>query len=270
MSHPESVSPMTQMFEEFDLTTEHAQHFFGIDLRPLNKLLAQLPLPFDISVNKAVVVLWLAALLSFGLIFYAGRGRGLVAKGLRNAIEALFQFVKTDIVEDNMGHEGRKWLPFIGGLFFFILFSNLLGLIPGSFSPTSNINVTATLAILVFFSIIIQGMIKQGGFGFWKNLAPSGLPAWLYIIMYPLEFVSLLAKPFSLAVRLFANLLAGHIVILSLLSLGILAGSWLVKPVPVFAATVMYGFEIFVAFIQAYIFAILTALYIGTAIHPEH
>ncbi|MDI6716478.1 MAG: F0F1 ATP synthase subunit A [Actinomycetota bacterium] len=269
MAHPESLSPMAQMFEEFDLTTEHAQHIFGINFEPLNHVLKQLPIPFDISVNKAVFIMWLSAFLSFMLIFYAGRGRGLVASGLRNAMEALFQFVKFDIVDTNLGHEGQKWLPFIGGLFFFILFNNLLGLIPAGFSPGSNINVTASLAILVLFAILIAGMKKQGVIGYWLHLAPGGLPKWIYIILYPIEVISLLAKPFSLAVRLFANLLAGHIVIFALLAMIILFGIY-VAPLSLAFGVIMYAFEIFVAFIQAYIFAILSSVYIGASIHPEH
>ncbi|HEY3375677.1 MAG TPA: F0F1 ATP synthase subunit A [Candidatus Aquicultor sp.] len=265
----EAVNPMEEILREFDLSSPHAQNFFGINLAPVNHVLKQIPLPFDITINKAVVIMWLAAILSFTLIAYAGRGRGLVAKGLKNAMEAIFQFIKLDVVDDNLGDAGRTWLPFIGGLFFFILFNNLLGLIPAGFSPGSNINFTASLAIMVFLSVLMAGMKKQGPVKYWVNLAPGGLPKWIYIILYPIEFISLLAKPFSLAVRLFANLLAGHIVIASLLALIILFGVWL-APVSVVIAVIMYAFEIFVAFIQAYIFAILASVYIGASVHPEH
>jgi len=261
-------SVMSHILEEFSLSNEHAFEFFGIHL-PHGPGMHFFGI--DFSINKAVVVVWLAAALTFGLIYYAGRGGALVPRGrLRNAVEALVQFIKLDIVDPNLGHEGKKWLPFVGGLFFFVLFNNLLGLIPGSNSPTGNINLTATLAIIVFLVFVIQGMIKQGPFGYIKNLAPGGLPSWLYFILYPIEIVSQLAKPLSLALRLFANLLAGHIVIGALLGLIILFGSWVVAPFPFLFAVIMYAFEIFVAFIQAYIFAILTALYIGAAIHPDH
>lgn len=257
-------SPMDHLLEEFDLTTEHSFHFFGIPLPHANLF------GVDISINKAVVVLWLAALITFGLVYYAGRGRGLVASGLRHAIEVVFEFIKLDVVDSNFGHEGRKWLPYIGGLFFFILFNNLLGLIPNSFSPTSNLNVTATLAIITFLLILVQGMSKQGPIKYWVNLAPPGVPKVMYILLYPIEIMSLLAKPLSLALRLFANLFAGHLVIFSLLSMILLFQNAIITPLPLVFAVIMFAFEIFVAFIQAYIFSILSALYISAAIHPEH
>ncbi|MBS3908082.1 MAG: F0F1 ATP synthase subunit A [Actinobacteria bacterium] len=265
----EAGAVMSHILEEFSLSNEYAFKFFGIPLPhgPSMHLFG-----LDFSINKAVVVVWLATFITIGLVWYTGRGGGLVARGrLRNFIEAMVQFVKVDIVEANIGtHEGKKWLPFIGALFFLILFSNLLGLIPGSNSPTSNINMTATLAIIVFLTFVGAGMVKQGPFAYMKNLAPHGMPGWLYVILYPLEIFSQLAKPLSLALRLFANLLAGHILILSLLALIIMSGSIIVAPIPFAFSIIMYAFEIFVAFIQAYIFAVLSAIYIGAAIHPEH
>ncbi|MDP2211320.1 MAG: F0F1 ATP synthase subunit A [Candidatus Aquicultor sp.] len=262
-------SIMSHILEEFSLTNEHAYQFFGI---PLPHGSGMHFFGLDFSINKAVVVVWLATFLTIGLVWYTGRGGGLVARGrLRNLVEAIVQFIKVDIVDANIGaHEGKKWLPFIGSLFFLILFSNLLGLIPGSNSPTSNINMTATLAIIVFLTFVGAGMVKQGPFAYMKNLAPHGMPGWLYVILYPLEIFSQLAKPLSLALRLFANLLAGHILILSLLALIIMSGSIIVAPIPFAFSIIMYAFEIFVSFIQAYIFAVLSAIYIGAAIHPEH
>jgi F-type H+-transporting ATPase subunit a len=257
-------SPMDHLMDEFDLKAEHAFNFFGIPLPHL-----QLG-GIDISVNKAVVVMWLAAILTVALVSYAGRGRGLVAGGIRNAIEAIFVFLKADIVESSFGKDAKKWMPYIGGLFFFILFSNLLGLIPNSFAPMSNLNVTATLALITFALVVIQGLTKQGPIKYWINLAPSGLPKVMYVIMYPIEFVSLLAKPLSLALRLFANLFAGHLVIFSLCSLVLFFNNWIITPLPIAFAAIIFMFEIFVAFIQAYLFAVLSALYISAAIHPDH
>ncbi|MBE0446504.1 MAG: F0F1 ATP synthase subunit A [Actinobacteria bacterium] len=259
---------ISEMLEEFNLQSTYGQHFFGIDLSPLSNLHL---FGLDLSVNKAVVCLWLSTLITFGIIYYAGHGRGLVATGFRNMIEAIFTFIKLNVVEEALGHEGKKWLPFIGGLFFFILINNLIGLIPGSFAPTSNINVTAALAILVFIIFLIAGMIKQGPFKYWAHLAPGGLPKWMYVVLYPIEIITLFMKPLSLAIRLFANMLAGHIVIFSLLALIILFKmSLLMAPLPFLASVIMYAFEIFVALIQAYIFTILSAIYIGSAMHPEH
>jgi len=261
-------SVMSHLLEEFSLSNEHAYEFFGI---PLPHGPGMHFFGIDFSINKAVVVVWIATVLAFALIYYTGRGEGLVPRGrLRNTIEAMVQFVKQDIVDPNIGHDGKKWLPFVAGIFFFVLLNNLLGLIPGSNSPTGNLNLTATLAAIVLVAFVGVGIKKQGVIGYFVNLAPRGLPKWLYVILYPIEFVSLLAKPLSLALRLFANLLAGHIVIGALLGLIVLFGSWIIAPFPFAFAIIMYAFEIFVAFIQAYIFAILTALYVGSAIHPDH
>jgi F-type H+-transporting ATPase subunit a len=264
-----AVGPIDQLIGEFDLTAEHSQSIFGINFTPVNDFIHSLGLPDFVTINKAVIIMWLAAILSFALITYAGRGRGLVASGVKNMMEALFQFVKLDIVDDNLGDEGKRYLPLVGGLFFFILFNNLLGLIPFGFSPFANLSATATLALIVFVTIVISGMMKQGIFGYWKNLAPAGVPKVMYIILYPIEFVSLLAKPFSLSVRLFANMLAGHIVIFALLMMILLFGYWM-APISITVAVLIFAFEIFVAFIQAYIFAILSSVYIGQAVHPEH
>ncbi len=265
---------MQQIFNEFNLRPEsqggHGERIFEvINLEPINHFIRSLHLPIDVTINKAVVMMWLSAIVAFALIYYAGHGRGLVARGLKNAMEAIFQFVKLDIVEEQLGHAGQSYLPFVGGLFFFILFNNLLGLIPAGFSAGSNLSVTATLAGMVLIVIIYTGIKNQGPLRYWVNLAPGGLPKPLYVLMYPIEFISLLSKPFSLAVRLFANLLAGHIVIFSMLTLMFLFGLWL-APVSLAVATAIYAFEIFVAFMQAYIFTILTSVYLGQALHPEH
>lgn len=255
---------MDHLLEEFDLKAEHSFNFYGIPLPHLHLF------GIDISINKAVVVMWLAAILTMALVTYAGRGRGLVASGLRNAMEAIFVFLKTDVVESTFGKDARKWMPYIGGLFFFILFSNLLGLIPGSFAPMSNLNTTATLALITFALVLFQGLKNQGPIKYWVNLAPGGLPKVMYVLMYPIEFVSLLAKPLSLALRLFANLFAGHLVIFSLCSLVLFFNNWIITPLPIAFAAIIFMFEIFVAFIQAYLFAVLSALYISAAIHPDH
>ncbi|MCL6471248.1 MAG: F0F1 ATP synthase subunit A [Firmicutes bacterium] len=278
MSAEAASSPIGELLNEFKLAEQivvdgkvvenhHAFQLWGI---PLPHGPAMHLFGIDFSINKAVAIVILASILTFALVTYAARGRGLVARGLRNAIEAIFVFVKLDIVDSNLGHEGKKWLPFIGTIFFFILFNNLLGLIPGSYAPAGNISFTATLSIIVLLAFVGTGMIKQGPFRYWKNLAPGGVPKIMYVILYPIEFVSLLSKPLSLSLRLFANLFAGHVVIGSFLGLIIMFGSIIVAPLPLVMAVVMYAFEIFVAFIQAYIFTILTAVYVNLSIHAEH
>lgn len=269
-----AVSPIGELLNEFKLAemvnghpNESAFKLWGI---PLPHGPAMHLFGIDFSINKAVAIVIIAAILTFVSFIYASRGRGLVARGLRNAIEAIFVFVKLDIVDATLGGEAKKWLPFVGTIFFFILFCNLLGLIPGSYAPAANISFTATLAIIVLLTFVGTGMVKQGPFRYWKNLAPGGVPKVMYIILYPIEFVSMLSKPLSLSLRLFANLFAGHVVIGSFLGLIIMFGSVIVAPFPLVMAVVMYAFEIFVAFIQAYIFAILTAVYVNLSIHAEH
>lgn len=224
----------------------------------------------DVSIDKAVIVLWVSAVLAATLFIYAGRRRGLVASGLKNAIEAVVEFLRADVVLEFMGRDGLPWLPFIGALFSFILLNNLLGLVPGSFSPTANINVTATLAVIVFFVIQTVGMVKQGGLGYWKNLVPKGIPVYVAVIAFLIEFLGLFLRPFSLAVRLFANLFAGHVVLLVFLTLIISFRSLVIAPLPLAGAVVMSILEIVFSFVQALVFALLSAIFIGAALHPEH
>ena len=146
----------------------------------------------------------------------------------------------------------------------------LLGLIPFCATATGNINVTGTLATCSFIAMIGAGIKHNGWFGYFKGLIPHGLPLWLLPIMIPLEFIGLFTKPFALAVRLFANMTAGHVVIFSLIGLIFVLKTLLVAPVSVLFALGIYLLEIFVAFIQAYVFTLLSAVFIGMAIHQEH
>ncbi|MCL5291673.1 MAG: F0F1 ATP synthase subunit A [Actinobacteria bacterium] len=224
----------------------------------------------DLSITKAVIVMWVAVALTSVLVIYAGRKRGLVVGGLKGGVEAILEFIRNEIVIENIGREGLVWYPFITALFFFILFNNLLGLLPGSFTPTSNINTTATLAIIVFLSVIVQGMIKKGPIKYWLKLVPKGVPAFLGPFLFIIEFVSLLAKPLSLAVRLFANMFAGHVVLGAFLGLIFFFGSYFVAPAPLLITVALRLLEVMFSAIQAYIFAMLSSMYIGAAIHDEH
>jgi F-type H+-transporting ATPase subunit a len=169
-------------------------------------------------------------------------------------------------VGGQIGSEKEKWLPFIIAVFSFILANNLLGLIPGFSSATGNINTTAALALTVFAVVQVTGFVKHGLFGYLKSLLPQGVPLPLAIFMIPIELASQLAKPFSLAIRLFANMFAGHAIMLMLISLIFIFKSYLILPLPVLGNTAVLAFEIFVAFIQAFIFTYLSALYIATAL----
>jgi len=178
-----------------------------------------------------------------------------------------------------MGEEGLVWFPFIATLFFFILFCDLLGLVPKMFTPTSNINVTATLAVIVFFCSQGAGILKHGIGGYCSTFVPKGMPGGIAGLvlkgfMIIIEIISMFARPFSLAVRLFANMTAGHLVIMVFISMIFMFQGTIIKifitPTSVVMAVVMMAFEIFVSVLQAFIFAILASIYISLAVHPEH
>jgi F-type H+-transporting ATPase subunit a len=224
----------------------------------------------DVSITKAVVMMWIACGLTFLFLVMGGRRAKPVPSGFQNLVEALVSFLRTNLILETIGKEGLAWFPFIATLFFFILFCNLLGLIPGAFTATSNINVTATLAVIVFFCTQGAGVAKHGFLGYLKKFVPKGIPLAILPIMVPIEIISQFAKPFSLAVRLFANMTAGHGVILVFLFMIIMFKSWVVAAVPLIGVVIMSAFEIFVGFIQAYIFSILAAMYIAEAVQEAH
>lgn len=227
----------------------------------------------DMSITKHVVMMWVAALIVFLLLLKLRRhGKtDMVPTGLSNALEAVVAFVRDDIAVPNIGaHDAHRFLPFLLTAFFFILGCNLLGMIPFAATATGNINITAGLAICAFVAIQVGGIVHNGFFGYFRGLVPAGLPWPLLPIMIPIEFISLFTKPFALCVRLFANMTAGHIVILSLLGLIFILKTLLVAPVSVAFAVGVSLLELFVALIQAYIFTMLSAVFIGMAVHQEH
>jgi len=224
----------------------------------------------DFSITQPVLWMMIAMAVVFGVMTFVASTLKRSPKGLQNFIEMTINFLRKDLVHAVIGEEGKGWFPFIATLFLFIATCNLLGLIPGSFTATSNINVTASLALLVFVLVQFAGIRKKGFAGYAKGLVPSGIPKPILVIMIPIEIVSLLVKPFSLAVRLFANMLAGHMVILVFLGMIILFKSIILIPLPFIGVVIMYAFEIFVALIQAYIFAVLTASYLSDALAEGH
>jgi len=230
----------------------------------------------DVSITNAVVAIWIASFLVFLTLTLAGRAGRLVPRGLQNFMETLVQFARQGLVVEILGEEGLSWFPFIATLFFFILYCNLLGLVPvfPGFTPTSNIWVTASLAIVVFLCTHGAGIAKHGIGKYFKNFIPSGMPKGMGGIaltgfLLLVEIISHLARPFSLAVRLFANMTAGHLVIMVFISMIFMISAF-ITPVSVVMAVVMMAFEIFVSVLQAFIFAILASIYISLAVHAEH
>jgi F-type H+-transporting ATPase subunit a len=234
----------------------------------------QFPLVFgiDITPTKHVVFMWLAAILLLITFYLVAKSYrvSLIPKRLANFFEVFVIFVRDEIAEPTIGKPYNAFLPFLLTLFFFILFGNFLGLIPYSATFTSNIAVTATLAIISFIMIQFGGIRQNGFFGYFKGLVPHGIPVMLLPLMVLVEVLGLFTKPFALAIRLFANMIAGHTVILALIGLIFFMGTIFIAPVSVAFAIFIYLLEILVALIQAYIFTMLTALFIGMAVHQEH
>lgn len=226
----------------------------------------------DVSITKHVVFMWLAVLLLVITFIYVARSykKSFVPHGVTNLTELLIVFVRDEIARPTIGKGYERFLPYLLTVFFFILTCNFLGLIPYGSTATSNISVTATLATISFIVIQVGGMMKNGAFGYFKGLIPHGIPAWLLPIMLVVELLGLLTKPFALAIRLFANMTAGHIVILSLLGLIFILRTYFVVPVSIAFALFIFLLEILVALIQAYIFTMLSSLFIGMAVHQEH
>jgi len=218
----------------------------------------------DISVNKAVVMMWVVVGLISVLMVLAGSARQLVPGKLQSLAELLVDFIR-GIILDTMGKDGMRFFPLIATLFLFILFCNLLGLIPGSYTVTSQIVVTAVFACAVYGLSVIMGILLHGA-KFLGILVPPGTPGWLLPLMVPIELISQLARPISLAVRLFANMTAGHVILGVLFGLAV-SGGVLIGWLPFAFTIAMNGLEVGIAFIQAYIFTVLTCVYLGDAFH---
>src|SRR5215471_2858319 len=234
------------------------------------KILSINILGIDLSITKHVLMMWIAAALVVFVFRYAFREQRTIPSGVANFLEAILVFLRDEVVLPTMGEEGRRYLPYLFTVFFFILFCNLLGLIPFAATATGNVNVTAALAIMSLIMIQLGGIREHGLQHHLQNLIPHGIPVWLLPIMIPVEIMGQLTKPFALCIRLFANMTAGHIVILAFLSMIFILQSLLVSPISVFFALFISLLELFVAFLQAYIFTMLTALFIGMSIHPQH
>ena len=205
------------------------------------------------------------------LLSYGMRKRAMVPGRLQNVSEMLYELI-SGMVNENMGKDGRKYVPFIFSLFTFILFCNMLGMLPYSFTSTSHILVTFGLAITVFIVVLLTGFIKHG-LGFFKLFVPSGVPIAILPLIVPIEIVSFLARPISLSLRLAAAMTAGHIAlkvfagfVLMLWGAGMLGPFFgVVLPIPILVALI--GLEFFIAALQAYIFSMLTSIYLNDALH---
>lgn len=222
--------------------------------------------PLTIPVTRHVMMLLINAFLLVTLFTAAFRKKRILPSGFASALEPVVFFVRDALVFPTMGEEmGKKWLPFFYTLFFFILTANLLGMIPLFSTATGNISITGALAVMVFVTVLAVGMRKHGFLGFFTNMMPSGLPLPIGIVMLFIEIPSLIIRNAVLAVRLFANMLAGHFVIYSLLMLIFLIHP-LVSIVSVPMALFINLLEVLVAIIQAVVFTMLSSIFISSAV----
>ncbi len=216
--------------------------------------------------NSSLFMVIAIAGISF-LTIWGMRGRALVPTRMQSVAEITYEFV-ANMVRDNVGSAGQKYFPFIFSLFMFVLFCNMLGMTPYSFTVTSHIIVTFALAAFVFIGVTIIGFVKHG-LGFLKFFVPSGVPVALLPLLVVIEVISYLTRPISLSVRLFANMMAGHTMLkvfgAFVVGLGLIGG-W----APLAFMVAFTGLEILVAFLQAYVFAILTCIYLNDALHMHH
>ena len=221
----------------------------------------------DASYTNSALWMTIAVICATVLFVVGMRQRALVPGRLQSVAEIGYEFV-AGMLRDNVGDEGKKYFPFVLTLFFFILFCNVLGLVPYSFTPTSHIIVTFAMAIVVFSGVTIIGFAKHG-LHFLSFFVPKGVPFVLLLLLVPIEIISYLIRPFSLSIRLFANMLAGHTMLKVfggfVVMLGLIAG-W----APLAFIVVFTALELLIAFLQAYVFAILTCLYLNDAIHLSH
>ena len=229
---------------------------------------------WELPITKHAVMMWLASgLLLVLLLLLARRVQARPTGKAQTLIEMAVVFVRDEIAIKNMGEkDGRRWTPYLLTTFCFILFCNALGLVPYGASATGNISVTGALAGLTLVLIHGSGMARYGILGHWKNYLPHGLPGWMFpvvALLFLIEVLGTLFKSFALCMRLFANMIAGHMVILSFLGLMFLITAWM-APVSVGLALFIFFLELLVVPLQAYVFTLLTALFIGMSLHPQH
>ena len=228
----------------------------------------------DFSPTKHVVMLLVAAFLCCVVLITAAQShrrtaaRGGAPKGVANGIEAMVLYMRNEIIMPNVGHHGNGYVPYLLTLFFFILFANILGLIPYGSTATGNIAVTATLALISFIVVEIAGMraLGKGYLGtivYWPHDMSLPMKMGLTLILTPVEIIGKFTKPFALAIRLFANMTAGHVVVLAFIGMIFTFGSWLVAPLPFLMAVAIMLLEVLVSFLQAFIFTLLTSVFIG-------
>ncbi|RME74882.1 MAG: ATP synthase F0 subunit A [Planctomycetota bacterium] len=222
----------------------------------------------DMSITKHVFFMWIAAAVMTSIFIIITRKEHMVPRGLRNLFEAMAVFIRDFVAKPYLKEDTDRFLPYIWTVFFFIMFCNLMGLIPFGATPTGNIAVTGTLALCTLVLCQVTAIIRHG-----KHYLHALVPPvqwWLWPMMFVIEVSGWMAKTMALAIRLFANMVGGHIVLLGFLSLTFIFKSYAVGTASVAVCTALYCLEIFVALLQAFVFTFLTAVFLGIMLHPDH
>ncbi len=224
-------------------------------------------LGFDLSFTNSALWMVITVACVYALVMLGSRHGSMVPGRLQSLVEMVYDFI-ADMIESNAGREGRKYFPFFFTLFTFILVGNMLGMIPGSFTFTSHIIVTFTMALFVVVSVTIIGLAKHG-MHFFSFFVPKGVPAPVLPLLVPIEVLSYLIRPISLSVRLFVNMMAGHIMLKTFAGFIIALGGYFVVPAiaPLALTVALSGLELAIAFLQAYVFTVLSCIYLQEALH---
>jgi F-type H+-transporting ATPase subunit a len=259
-----------------------------LGLQPLDHI-ARHSIDFLGGISNHLFMLLVSAVLLVIVVPVVSRARGVIPRGAYNVLEAILQFLREEVARPSLGRQTDTFIPFIWTFFFLILTANLLGILPLGFlgasidahlahlggTATGNLSITAALAICAFLVIHVGGMARKGPGHYWKEMFFGHAPIWLAPLMVPLEIIGALVKPFALAIRLFANMIAGHIVLGTIVIFGAVGlargGAFLgITVAALLGGVAIMLLEVFVAFLQAYIFTYLTTLFIGMAVHTEH
>lgn len=231
---------------------------------------------FPFNISKHMVMMWIASFILIAVMPLIIKSNSKILRPFKNLIYMIVIFIREDIVKANFGEEGLKYTPYFCTLFFFIILMNLAGLVPFSATATGNISVTIALALTSFIFINYIGIKSHGLGGYLKSLVPQGVPAFILPLLYPLEVISLFVKAAALCIRLFANMIAGHIVLLAFIGMIFIFAQLsqiltvaIVVPFETLLSLFVYLLEIFVAVLQAYIFTVLTAIFASSAMHSH-
>jgi len=227
----------------------------------------------DLSFTNSSLWMLIGAVISIVGLTIASERKAMIPGRLQVGAESLYHFIE-NLISDNVGGSAKQYFPLVFTLFVMVLIGNFLGMIPYSFTYTSHLAVTAGLALLVFFTVLIIGIARHG-FHFFSLFVPSGVPLWLLWLVVLIEIVSFISRPITLSVRLFANMVAGHVLMKVIAGFAIMFASmggvaWVGTLLPIAFNVVMVGFEFFIGFIQAYVFAVLTCIYLRDTIEIEH